>query len=80
MPADFLLYSILWDRRGRHRMVVRFTTTQQSLSIITKVVTSNPANGEVYSIQHCVIKFDSALRHVSGFFRFPPPIKLTATI
>jgi hypothetical protein len=37
----------------------------------------------VYSIQHYVIKFVSDLRHVGGFLmvpRFPPPIKLTATI
>jgi hypothetical protein len=34
-------------------------------------------------IQHCVIKFVSDLRQVGGFLRvlrFPPPIKLTATI
>ena len=39
--------------------------------------------GEVYSIQHYVIKFVSDLRQVDGFLRvlwFPPPIKLTATI
>jgi hypothetical protein len=37
----------------------------------------------VYSIQHYVIKFVSHLRQVSGLLwviRFPPPIKLTATI
>jgi hypothetical protein len=45
-----------------------------------KVVSSNPANGEVYSIQHYVIKFVSDLRQIGGFLRFPPPIKLTATI
>jgi hypothetical protein len=28
-----------------------------SVPITTKVVSSNPARGEVYSIQHCVIKF-----------------------
>jgi len=33
----------------------------QSVPIITKVVSSNPANGEVYSIQHYVIKFPSDL-------------------
>ena len=35
------------------------------------------------SIQHYVIKFVSDLHHVSGFLwvlRFPPPIKLIATI
>ena len=37
-------------------------------------------HGEVYSIQHYVIKFVSDLRQVGSFllvFRFPPPIKLT---
>jgi len=40
-------------------------------------------SGEVYSIQHYVIKFVSDLRQVDGFLqepRFPPSIKLTATI
>ena len=36
--------------------------------------------GEVSSVQHCVIKFVSDLRQIGGFLRFPPPIKLTATI
>jgi len=48
-----------------------------------KVVSSNPVHGEVYSIQHYVIKFVSDLRQVVGFlcvFQFPPQIKLTATI
>ena len=42
----------------------------------------NPDHGEVYSIQHYVIKFGSDLRQVSGFWvlKFLPPIKLTATI
>jgi hypothetical protein len=42
----------------------------------TKVVSSNPAHDEVYSIQHYVIKFDSDLRQVGGFLRilqFPTP-------
>jgi protein gp37 len=52
----------------------------QSVPITTKVVSSNPAHGEVYSIQYYVIQFVSDLRQVSGFLRFPPPIKLTATI
>jgi hypothetical protein len=49
--------------------------------ITTKIVSSNPVQGEVYSIQHCVIKFVSDLRQVGSFLRvfirFPPPIKLT---
>jgi len=46
-------------------------------------VSSNPVHGEVYSIQHYVIKFVSDLRQVGGFLqvlRFPPPIELTITI
>jgi hypothetical protein len=55
----------------------------QSVPITTKVVSSNAAYGELYSIQHYVIKFVSDLRQVGGFLRihlFPPPINLTATI
>ena len=51
--------------------------------ITTNVVSSNSAHGEVYSIQHYLIKFASDLWQVGGFllvFRFPSPIKLTATI
>jgi hypothetical protein len=43
------------------------------------VVSSNLFHGEVYSIQHYVIKFVSDLRQVGGFLWFHPPIKLTAT-
>ena len=55
----------------------------QSVPITTKVVILNPVHGEEYSIKHYVIKFVSDLWQVDGFlrvFRFPPPIKLTATI
>ena len=51
----------------------------QSMLITTKIVSSNHAHGEVYSMQHYVIKFVSDLRQVSGFLWFPPSIKLTAT-
>ena len=40
---------------------------KQSVSITTKVVSSNPAHGEEYSKQHYVIKFVSDLRQVGGF-------------
>ena len=55
-------------------MVVGFTTTYtlQSVPVTTKVVSSNSAHSEVYSIQHYVIKFVSDLRKVGGFLRFPP--------
>ena len=39
----------------------------QSMHITTNVASSNPVHGEVYSIQHYVIKFDSDLRQVGGF-------------
>jgi hypothetical protein len=50
----------------------------QSVSITTEFVSSNPIHGEVYSIQHYVIKLVSDLRQVGGFLRvlrFPPLIK-----
>jgi hypothetical protein len=46
-----------------------------SAPITTNVVSSNPVHGEVYSIQHYVIKFVSELRQVGGFLQvlwFPP--------
>ena len=52
----------------------------QSAPITTDVVSSNRDQGEVYSMQHYVIKFVSDLRQVCGFLRFPPPIKLPAMI
>ena len=55
----------------------------QSMPITTEVVSLSSVHGEVYSMYHCVIKFVIDLRQVSGFLRvlrFPPPIKLTATI
>jgi hypothetical protein len=55
-------------RRGRDRLVVGFATTyMQSVPITTKVVSSNPVHGEVYSIQYYVIKFVIDWRQVGGF-------------
>ena len=39
----------------------------QSVPITTNVVSSNPANNEMYSIQHYVLKFVNDLRQVGGF-------------
>ena len=47
------------------------------MHITTEVVSSNIAHGEVYSMQHYVIKFVSDLQQVGGFHRvvrFPRPI------
>ena len=55
----------------------------QSVLVTTNVVGSNPTRGQVYSKQHYVVKFVSDLQHFSGFLqalRFPPPMKLIATI
>jgi hypothetical protein len=72
------------DHCGRDCMVVRFTTTyMQSVPITTKVVSSNPTHGKVYSLQLYVMKFVSDLWQVCGFlllFQFPPPRKLTHDI
>jgi len=48
-------------------------------SYYQSIVSSNPTQ----AIQHYVIKFFSDLRQVGGLIpvlRFPPPIKLTATM
>jgi hypothetical protein len=54
--------------------------TWQILVLSKLVVSSKAYHGDVHSIQHYMIKFVSDLRQVGGFLRFPPPIKLTATI
>ena len=51
---------------GRGRMVVGFKLPMQSVPITTNIVSSNRVHGEVYSIQHYVIKFVSDLRQVGG--------------
>jgi hypothetical protein len=56
------------DRHGRERMVVQLPV--QSVSISTKVVRSNPVHGEVYSIQHYVIKIVNDLRRSVVFSRY----------
>ena len=56
---------------------------QLPVQLVPNVVNLNPAHGDVYSIQHYVIKFVSDLRQIGDFrrvLRFPPLIKLTATI
>jgi len=45
---------------------------KQSVPMTSNVVSSNPANGEVYSIENYMIKFVSDLRQVGGFLRVTP--------
>ena len=52
----------------------------QSVSITTKVLSSNRIHGRVYSIQHYVIKFKLVsylwpVIRLLRVLRFPPPIK-----
>ena len=66
-----------WQIFCKLTIIGMFTSncTSQSVPITTKVVSLNPAHGELYSIQHYVIKFISELQHVGGFLRvlrFPP--------
>ena len=62
---------LVWGHRGHDRIVVVLTTTyMQSVPITTKVMSSNLVHGEMYSIQHYVIKFVSDLWQVGGFLRY----------
>jgi hypothetical protein len=68
--------------RGRDCMVVGFTISVESVPITTTVVSSSLVHGEVFSIQHYVIKIVSDLQQVGWFLlvlRFPPPIKQITT-
>jgi hypothetical protein len=47
----------------------------QSVPIVTNVASSNPAHGEVYSMQHYSVTCGRSV-----VLRFRPPIKLTAMI
>ena len=60
-------------RRDHIRMVFRFPTTYSIIAYHTKAVSLNPAHGEVYSMQHYVIKFVSALRRSMVFTGYSVP-------
>jgi hypothetical protein len=49
----------------------------QSVLITTKVVSLNPAHGEVYSIQHYMINFVSDLRQTGRWFSPGIPVSST---
>ena len=48
----------------------------QSVPITTNIVSLNPAHGEVFSIQHFVIKLVSGVCGFLRVFQIPSPIKL----
>jgi hypothetical protein len=75
----WILTTIYRGRSGRHRLVIWFITIWAISAYHHQRCEIEPRTGEVYSVQHYVIKFVSDLRQVSGFLwllRFPPPIKL----
>ena len=80
LMLDFQLHK---GCRGRDRKVIRFPTTYAIRAYHHFWCEFEPGSGEVYSIQHHVIKFVSDFQQVGGFLlvlRCPPPIKLTAMI
>ena len=66
VTADIYNVACAYILLGRDCIVVGFITTY---AITTNDVSSNHAHGEVYLIQHYVIKFVSDLRQVDGFLR-----------
>jgi hypothetical protein len=82
--VDFGLFYWIYTVKGKeNRTVVGFTLqlSMQLVPITTNVVSFNHAHGEVYSMQHYVIKFVTDLEQVDSFLRvllFPPQIKVTA--
>ena len=77
---EFHFYTFCRDRHGRDRTVVGFTTTYAISAYYQWIYEFESRSGEVYSIQHYVIKCVSDLIQVGSFLRFPPPINLTVTI
>ena len=59
------------DHRGCDFMPLDLQLPIQSVPITTKVVSLNPAYGEVYSIQHDVIKFVSDFLQVVDLLQVP---------
>jgi hypothetical protein len=77
MKTYHLLHCIR-GHRGRDRIAVGFLTTCAISAYHHWSCAFESRSGEVYSIQHYMIKFASDLRQVGGFLRvlrFPPPIK-----
>jgi len=69
-PVDFdtiqivlIDFNIILD----YLVLSQISLSQEPVPNATNVVSSNSVHGEVYSIQHYVIKFVSDLRQVGGF-------------
>jgi hypothetical protein len=82
-PEVVCFVDLFRSRRGHVHMVVGFTTTYAINAYHHKCCEFESHSGEVYSVQHYVIKFVSNLWQNNGFLRvlrFPPRIKLTPMI
>ena len=77
MNKSIIYSSQFRGRRGRDRMVVKFTTTCAISAYHHWYCEFESSSGR--GVQHYVIQFVSDLWQVGGFLRFPLPIKLTAT-
>jgi hypothetical protein len=78
-----IIHNFNWNRGrlDRDRMVVGFATTYAISAYHHWCCEFESRSGR--GVKHYMIKFVSDLRQVGGFLRvlrFPPPIKLTATI
>jgi len=60
-----------WSQHVRDRMVVGFLTTHAVSVYHHKRCEFESLSGDVYSIQHYVLKLVSDLRQVGGFLRCP---------
>ena len=81
MHSNFITKMQNRGRRGRECMVVGFTTTYKISAYHNWCCEFESRSGR--GVQYYVIKFVSDLQQVGGFLwvlRFPPPIKLAATI
>jgi hypothetical protein len=72
-----MLSNSIWGRHGSDRLVVGFKTTYAISAYLYWSCEFESRSGDMYSIQHYVIKFVSDLRQISGFLCalwFPPTI------
>ena len=74
------LFKTCWGCRTRDRMVVGFTTTCAISAHHRLNCEFEPCSWRGILNTTLCDKVVSDLRQVSGFLRFPPPIKLTAMI
>ena len=74
------IYNLQFNNWSKQNKGLDLQLPVHSVPIITKIMSSNPAHGEIYSIPHYVIQFISDLQQSVRVLPFPPPIKLTTMI